>query len=139
MNFCSRLLVLLSSITVCFGTELVIKVTGIKDSRGAIGCALYPSETGFPMNAEKAKQLWLKAKPDSVECQFEGIPAGKDADAVSRDLNGNRKTDTNFLGIPKEDWGVSNNVGPNFRTQRFDEAAFEVLADGIRIEIGIFR
>ena len=127
------------TITPCLAGELIVKVNGIKDGKGEIGCALFGSETGFPMDGSKAKTKWQKAKPEGVECRFEGVSAGKYAVSVSHDLNGNRKTDTNFLGIPKEDWGVSNNVRPKLRAPRFEEAAFEVQAGETRIEIGVGR
>ena len=43
-----------------------------------------------------------------------------------QDLNGNRRADTNFVGMPTEPWGVSNGVRPTMRAPRFDEAAFVV-------------
>lgn len=78
------------------------------------------------MEPARATQLWLPASPDGVQCRFENLPPGRYAVAVSHDINGNRRTDTNLFGIPTEDWGVSNNVRPTLRAPRFDEAAVQV-------------
>lgn len=119
--------------------ELVVAVTGIQSATGEVGCALFPSAQGFPMERGSAVMQWQPAKPAGVTCRFEGLKAGTYAVAISHDLNGNRVTDTNFLGIPREDWGVSNDIRPTMRAPRFEEAAFR-LADGpaarITIQVG---
>lgn len=121
--------------------DLVVRVTGIASAQGEIGCALYSSAGGFPMDPAKASGVWVKAQTDAVECRFAGLRPGAYALAVSHDLNGNRKTDTNFVGMPKEAWGVSNNVRPRMRPPRFEEARFEIK-DGeavARLEVKIGR
>jgi uncharacterized protein (DUF2141 family) len=119
---------------------VVVSVTGIKSDQGQIGCGLFRSEDGFPMKSERAVMRWQPARKGRVTCQFEGLPAGRYAVSVSHDLNGNRKTDTNFIGLPREDWGVSNNVRPSMRAPRFNEAAFDVQSGReTRIEIGVDR
>jgi uncharacterized protein (DUF2141 family) len=45
--------------------------------------------------------------------------------------------DTNFVGMPTEQWGVSRNVRPTLRAPRFDEASFKVAADAGEIVIDI--
>ncbi len=116
--------------------ELRVTVTGARGTEGQVGCALHPSAEGFPMDAARATQLWLPASPAGVECRFTNLAPGRYAVAVSHDLNGNRRTDTNFLGIPTEDWGVSNNVRPTLRAPRFEEAAVQV-AEGAPTTIEI--
>jgi uncharacterized protein (DUF2141 family) len=125
-----------------FAAELTVTVSGVTSEKGEIGCALFPGAEGFPMDGSKAARVWLKAKPGSVECKFDNLQPGFFAVAVSHDLNGNRKTDTNFVGMPKEDWGVSNNVRPKLRAPRFEEARFEIKAGesgGARLEVRIGR
>jgi uncharacterized protein (DUF2141 family) len=109
--------------------ELVVDVQGLKDARGEVGCALYRSAEGFPMAPERAAQQWLPAKADGVECRFSALPTGRYAVAVSHDLNGNRKTDTNFVGMPTEAWGVSRGARPSLRAPRWDEAVMDLQAD----------
>jgi uncharacterized protein (DUF2141 family) len=56
-------------------------------------------------------------------------PEGSYAVSIGHDLNGNKRVDTNFIGLPTEQWGVSNNARPSLRAPRFDEAVFKVAAD----------
>ncbi len=111
-----------------FAADLTINVKGIVDAKGEIGCALFRGGDGFPMDSAKAKQIWLRADAKGVTCNFSDLAEGSYAVSVSHDLNGNKKVDTNFLGMPTESWGVSNNARPSLRAPRFDEAAFKVIA-----------
>ncbi|MGK7867613.1 DUF2141 domain-containing protein [Falsiroseomonas sp. E2-1-a20] len=116
--------------------ELRVAVTGATSTTGQVGCALYAGEAGFPTDAASAIQLWQPANPAGVTCRFENLRPGSYAVAASHDVNGNRRTDTNFFGIPTEDWGVSNNVRPTLRAPRFNEAAVQV-PDGAPVAIEI--
>lgn len=108
--------------------DLVVSVQGVASSTGEVGCALYASAAGFPTDPARSVSSWVKADPAGVQCRFAGLAPGTYAVAVSHDLNGNRRTDTNFLGIPTEAWGVSNNVRPTMRAPTFDEAAIALGA-----------
>ena len=52
-------------------------------------------------------------------------------------MNGSRKVDSNFVGMPVERWGVSNNGSPALRAPRFGGDAFKVAADAGEIVPGI--
>ncbi len=106
--------------------DIVVKISGIEESRGEIGCALFKGPDGFPMDNSVARQQWQPAQKGEVECRFRDVPDGSYAASASHDLNGNRRVDTNFLGMPQEAWGVSNNVRPTLRAPRFEEAVFQV-------------
>ncbi len=122
------------------GQELVVKISGAKSAQGEIGCALFSNSTGFPTENPGLPTLWQKANPEGVICRFAGIKPGPHALAASHDLNGNRRTDTNLVGMPKEDWGVSNNVRPSLRAPTFEEARFEVAPTGVTtIEVKLGR
>lgn len=108
--------------------ELIVRVSGMNTSAGEVGCALFKGREGFPMNPAVATQQWLAASAKGVECRFAGLSAGEYAVSVSHDLNGNRAVDTNFVGIPTEAWGVSNNARPMLRAPKWHEAAFQVEA-----------
>jgi uncharacterized protein (DUF2141 family) len=120
-----------------WAAELVVEVSGVRSDRGRVGCALFAAEAGFPMETAVARLDWQPARPAGTTCRFTGLAPGLYALAVSHDLNGNGKTDTNFLGIPTEDWGVSNNVRPSMRAPRFKEAAFQVGDGTTRIAVGV--
>jgi uncharacterized protein (DUF2141 family) len=108
---------------------LEVRVSGLAEPTGRVGCALFSGPAGFPLDNRAARQLWVPADPKGVICRFDEVPAGSHAISVGHDVNGNEKVDTNFVGMPTEQWGVSNNVRPRLRAPRFDEAAFKMPAD----------
>lgn len=106
--------------------DIQVTVTGIDDPGGRIGCALHSATTSFPMGSAPLDMVWIATPGESTVCVFEGVAPGTYAVAVSNDLNGNRITDTNFFGIPTEEWGVSRNARPTMRPPEFAEASFDV-------------
>jgi uncharacterized protein (DUF2141 family) len=57
--------------------------------------------------------------------------------AVYHDEDGNRKFNKNFLGIPNEPFGVSNNPTIGLGPPSFEEAAFNVPAEGTSLNIDL--
>jgi len=131
--------VALTGSTAAAAADIKARAEGIQTPFGQIGCALFPkpAAAGFPMDNSVAVVQWLAAEAKGVTCRFTEVVAGVYAIGVSHDVNGNRKLDTNFVGIPVEQWGVSNNVRPKLRAPRFDEAAFRVSDESKEIELDI--
>lgn len=110
--------------------DLVVVVSNVGSAAGEVLCALHVNAAGFPTAAAAVATRAVKAGPQGVTCHFAGLRAGAYAVAVVHDLNGNRKVDTNLLGLPVEDWGVSNNVRPRLRSPSFAEAQVQVGETG---------
>ena len=127
---------LLCTSSAALAGNLQVTVTGV-DGGGQIGCGLHASEASFPMGHEGVTTVWVRPEGNSAVCLFEDVAPGVYAVAVAHDLNGNRKTDTNFLGLPTEAWGVSRNARPAMRAPRFEEAAFQVSDRSVSLEIEV--
>jgi uncharacterized protein (DUF2141 family) len=70
---------------------------------------------------------------------FEGLKPGTYAVSVLHDENANGRLETNFLGIPREGAGISNNASPEFSAPRFNDAAFQLKADTVQdIRMGYY-
>lgn len=70
------------------------------------------------------------------------IPLTKPGDyaiAVYHDKNGNKEFDKNFLGIPSERFGMSNNPKFGLKSPEYEEAVFSVPASGTDINITLFK
>ena len=68
------------------------------------------------------------------------LPFGEHAITLFVDFNGNKKIDKNFLGIPKEPYGFSNNVIGNMSAPTFDQAKFVIsgpTTQNIKLRSGI--
>ena len=70
------------------------------------------------------------------------IPLTKPGDyavAIYHDKNNNKKFDKNFLGIPSERFGMSNNPKFGLKSPEYEEAVFSVPASGTEINITMFK
>jgi uncharacterized protein (DUF2141 family) len=104
-----------------------VKVLNIRNSTGTVACALFDSPVGFPIEAllSAMNVMVIKVRNTKARCDFEDIPPGTYALAVFHDENMNGKLDTNWLGIPKEGYGFSNDVKPLLGTPPFSAASFQ--------------
>jgi uncharacterized protein (DUF2141 family) len=110
-------------------TKLTVVVNGIRHQKGDICFRVYASEKGFPMSdTSEVQSGCTKITGKSVTKRFYGLKPGKYAVAIVDDQNGNRKLDTDFFGIPKEGFGISNNptVSIQTGTPEFNKSSFRV-------------
>ncbi len=124
-KFLAALTALLASASFAADPDvLTIQVSGAHSDSGHIGCALFRSAVGFPFGDAHAMRLQdVAIAHGRATCTFTGLPAGAYAIAVMHDENNNAKLDTNFLGIPTEGFGFSNNAKAHtFSPASFDEA-----------------
>jgi uncharacterized protein (DUF2141 family) len=105
--------------------------TELRKRGGVVRCGLF-RERG-----------WLKApvgsatvtvKGASALCRFEKIAAGVYGLSAFHDQNSNGKLDTNFVGMPIEDYGASNNARNLFGPPSFEDAKFEFRGGTKRLE-----
>jgi uncharacterized protein (DUF2141 family) len=113
--------------------DLTVTITDIRAAEGSLMVALVNTEAAWNNQAKPVAAQKVAAEQGPMQLKFSDLPDGAYAVQVLHDENGNDKLDSNFLGIPTEGYGFSNN--PNvMRRATFDEARFEVKAD-ITIEI----
>ena len=77
--------------------------------------------------------------PRSDVFTFENIPFGEYAVKVIHDENIDNNLDTNWLGIPKEAFGFSNNARARFGPPDFKDAMFKINKSEITITINLIR
>jgi uncharacterized protein (DUF2141 family) len=117
---------------------LAVRITGARNTKGKIGVTLFQDAQGFPDNTSKAvRQQSVDIDPNTMSAQvtFKDLPQGTFAVSVLHDENGNGKMDKNFVGMPKEGYGASNNPSKKRRAPTFDEAKFSLNASEQTIEI----
>jgi uncharacterized protein (DUF2141 family) len=112
-----------------------VKILNIKNSTGTVACALFESPAGFPTEFlhSATNVMIIKIRKSQARCDFEDIPPGTYAMVVIHDSNMNGKLDSNFLGIPTEGYGFSNNAKGLVSAPSFSAASFPY--DGQNIEL----
>jgi len=109
------------------GVTLSIKMTNFRSADGQVLIALFRGGDGFPSKPGNAyKTAITKISGSSASVEFAGLPAGEYAFSVLHDENGNNELDTNFLGIPKEGLGTSNNAKARMGPPKYRDAKFTV-------------
>jgi uncharacterized protein (DUF2141 family) len=120
------------------GGVLSVVISGFKSDKGTSVVTLYNNSEGFPKSPEKAlKTMTIRIVNQQALADFENLPHGEYAVSVYHDENGNKKMDTNFLGIPKEGVGASNNAKGHFGPPKYSDAKFYFNGDQQTITIKI--
>src|SRR6266852_2483022 len=89
-----------------------VEISGLRNDKGQVLCALFSSADAFPKKADKAvARLTVKIAERQATCDFSGVAAGTYAVSVVHDENSNCKLDTNFIGVPREGVGALELVG----------------------------
>lgn len=119
--------------------DLRVLVSGIETAQGEIACLLFQQEKGFPTQAERAlEKVTYPAVEGLLTCTFPDVEPGRYAVSVIHDENGNAKVDGGMFS-KREPWGVTNNVRPDSRSPRFNEAAIwvsETQASDYEVALG---
>lgn len=114
----------------CVGTasngqaRVEVVVTGVRDTAGTIMVALFPDQETFLKKPLTGKMT--KAVQGQVHLTFDNVAPGEYAASIIHDANDNRKLDSNFIGIPKEGFGFSNDAMGTFGPPTFEKAKFKV-------------
>lgn len=104
--------------------DLEVEVTGLSNHNGKVRLALYSEADAalFPDQLPPLKQF-APAAGQPVTFHFSNLAPGRYAALAFQDENSNDILDRNFLGIPKEHWGVTGKR-PLASNPRFAESVF---------------
>jgi uncharacterized protein (DUF2141 family) len=119
------------------GTPVTITVANIKRAGGSLLVGVYDREgTWLGIDTFARKEVTVPTVPAAGTVQFEmRLPPGRYALSVFHDRNSNRKLDTNFLGIPTESSGSSNDAPARFGPPKFRDAVVTVGAEPLALTI----
>lgn len=106
------------------GQDVHINIENLNSNEGKVYISIYRDESSFLDKGFKGDVIDIKDK--SSKHVFKNIQPGIYAVSFFHDENDNGKMDTNFLGIPKEDYGCSNNARGTLGPPKWEDARFEV-------------
>lgn len=117
---------------------LTVIVTGLKNNKGEVRLALCNSEESYTSkDAEPFRRIAIPIAEKQAKAVFEELSFGEYAIKLFHDENSNGDLDTNFLGLPKEDYAFSNNAKATFGPPEYEKATFEFSEEEVTIEIKI--
>ena len=116
--------------------ELRVTVEGIRSPDGTVLIGLYDSPESFEKAVRASAKEDFLSDPDRFGAValranaamksavvFSNLEPGRYAAVAFHDENGNGRLDKNFLGVPAEPYGFSNNVQGFLGPPAFDDAA----------------
>ncbi len=106
--------------------KLTVSFKNIENNEGKIWAAVYNSSDSWMKKEVQGKSGAISNKNSVII--FE-LPAGTYALSAFHDENNNKELDTNGLGIPKEDYGFSNNPNAMFGPPAYKKSTFTLDKD----------
>lgn len=103
---------------------LEVTVSNIRVTKGSIRLALYSGPADFMKKHKAVREVAVSG--NTVSMVFENLEPGEYAISCYHDINDNKKLDSNFMGIPREPYGFSNNARGAFGPPGFEDAQFTV-------------
>jgi uncharacterized protein (DUF2141 family) len=120
-------------------SELRIKVIGLGSSNGTVKFSLFNSEESYAKRSNPLMEARLPIQEQTCEWVVQDLPYGEYSVILYHDENGNTKLDTNFVGIPKESYGFSNNAKAMFGPPKYEKAKFVFDGKTKTLEIHLIR
>lgn len=109
---------------------LTIVVEGMSSNEGNLGVLVFNGPKGWAEDRQAAyKDIAIPAEKGTQTLKVPSLPPGKYAVALIHDLNKNHKLDKNFIGVPKEQWGMSNNPHATIKAPPIEKAMVSVDKD----------
>jgi uncharacterized protein (DUF2141 family) len=121
------------------GASLLVVATGLRSYDGALLIQVHGSPEGFPGALEWAVRSARVPLRDGLapEITFEHLPPGEYAVAVFHDENDDGELSTNWIGIPTEGIGASNEAQGSFGPPDYEDARIRVVREQNRAEVRI--
>lgn len=117
--------------------QLKIVFDGIESTQGHLRITVNRTESEWKDDALAYQRIILESTQEPLETLLPQIPYGEYSVRVFQDLNDNQKLDTNFIGIPTEPIGISNNVKGRMGPPPFQKTLFSVNQPAQTIHIDV--
>lgn len=120
--------------------EIGLTIEGVSNDKGFIVADLHDDvKENFLVWDEVVLRVRATALKGETKFCMPLTKPGDYAIAIYHDKNENKEFDKNFLGIPSEHFGMSNNPKFGFKSPEFEDAVFSVPDKGTDIRITLLK
>ena len=136
-----KTLYLLGLLAACLSLEassatLTIDMIDLKEAGGQLLVAVYDSPESMASGSNAFNRQVIKVTGTAHTLTLNDVPQGQYGVMVFQDLNGDNRLGRNFIGIPNEPYGFSNN--PSLMgAPEFNDIAFAVGEQDTHIQISV--
>ena len=117
--------------------NLIVKFNGLNSSEGSVIIALCNSDENYKNHKSPFIGKSVSIDKNTAIIEFDDLPFGEYAIKAFHDEDANNDLNTNFLGIPVEDYGLSNNARGIFGPPSWEDTKFILSKDVKTVEIVI--
>ncbi|MGB5847976.1 MAG: DUF2141 domain-containing protein [Ignavibacteriaceae bacterium] len=117
--------------------KLIVVIAGFDNDDGEVQIAVSDSRKDYESDDPAFIEVRSKIENRQAEYTFEELPFGEYAIKLYHDENRDGELDSNFLGIPTEAYGFSNNVRGTFGPADYDDAKFIFEQSEMTMEISV--
>jgi uncharacterized protein (DUF2141 family) len=145
MNKSHLIILIFTLITGCINcpgysqkAQLTIKVFGIEKAVGQICFAVYQTEEDYKESENQFLADYISV--DSINFQYviKDVPLGTYVISLFHDKDENEELNTNWIGMPREPFGFSNDAKGRMGPPKFKDASFVVEGDRV-VEINLME
>lgn len=104
--------------------QVEVTIRNIEEIKGSVLVAVYDSEQTFMKKNLTSRKIEVTG--NEVTVVFENVKPGEYAITTFHDINENQKLDSNFVGLPKEPYGFSNDAMGSFGPPSFEKAKVKI-------------
>lgn len=118
--------------------KIVVQIKNLRNDKGLVRVNLFATAKGFPNDYKVAfKTVSGKIVNQTADITLSGIPHGTYAIGIMHDEDSNGKMKANWLGMPQEGVGASNDAKGSFGPPKFEDATFQLDADSLTLTIAL--
>ena len=108
---------------------LTVQIAGVPSDEGKVMVAVLASEAQFKDESAPAAATILPARTGTVTYTVHDLAPGEYGVRAMHDENDNGELDANFVGMPTEPWGFSNDAMGSFGPPGWKDVKFTVDGD----------
>lgn len=117
--------------------KIYLNVDGFENNDGKLMIALSNSEESYSNHDQVYRGSHAEIINKKARYVFDDVPLGTYAIKVFHDENNNDELDFNFMHLPQEAYGFSNNARGTFGPASWEDAKFELVSDSLSILITV--
>jgi len=114
-----------------------LTIQNIENEKGTLRVGLFTEDDKFLEESTWSRDIAVNGR-QKIELDFENIPYGTYAISIFHDLDENGKLDANFIGIPKEPVGFSNDHQPKMGPPKFNGAKFDLAQKQLALTVNMY-
>ena len=108
------------------GHEVILEVSGLRSDGGVLRAGLFDRREVFLTEGEEVATCVASIRHGRAHCELGAVPAGEYAIAFFHDEDEDGRFDRDWIGLPSEGFGFSNDAAPGLGPPSFLSARFSV-------------